>query len=103
MTDLRPRLRIAGTGARPVGHRPTLGGTVMKRICLFLAATFVASTIESTSIAHAHTAQQCVKELQSYSAMCKFSPTAFILGFCKNKKAQKWCSDRKLHDEKFHK
>lgn len=75
----------------------------MKRFCLFLAATFVAGTVALTGIAQAHTAQQCVKELQSYSTMCKFSPTAFILGFCKNKKAQQWCSDRKLHDEKFHK
>lgn len=32
MPDLRPRLRIAGTGAWPVGHRPTQGGDSHEKI-----------------------------------------------------------------------
>mgnify|MGYP006969436896 FL=1 len=75
----------------------------MKRLCLLAAGAYVAATLGMFSDASAHSAQQCKKELQNYAAMCKFSPTAFLLGFCKNKKAQKWCSDKKLHDEKFHK
>ena len=75
----------------------------MKKLCLLFAAAYVATTLGSISSAQAHAAQKCVKELQTYAAGCKFSPTAWILGFCKNKKAQQWCSDKKLHDEKFHK
>jgi len=75
----------------------------MKRTGLVLAGAYLAATVSTVSIAQAHTADQCKKELQGYASMCKFSPTAFLLGFCKNKQAEKWCSDRKLHDQKFHK
>lgn len=75
----------------------------MKRLGLVLAGAYLAATLGMAADAQAHTSQQCVKELKSYASMCKFSPTAFILGFCKNKQAQKWCTNRKLHDEKFHK
>lgn len=74
----------------------------MKKYGLLLAGVYVAATLGSTSGVQAHSAKSCVKELKTYAASCKFSPTAWILGFCKNKKAQKWCSDKKLHDKKFH-
>lgn len=75
----------------------------MKQFAILFAAAYIATTLGATSGAQAHSAKQCIKELQAYAAGCKFSPTAWLLGFCKNKKAQKWCSDKKLHDKKFHK
>jgi len=75
----------------------------MKKFGVLIAAVYIAATFSMVSDTKAHTAKQCVKELQTYAAGCKFSPTAWLLGFCKNKKAQQWCSDRKLHDDKFHK
>ena len=75
----------------------------MKKLSILFAGLYLAAMIGGISGAQAHTAKSCVKELQSYSKMCKFSPTAWILGFCKNKKAQAWCSDKKKHDQKFHK
>ena len=75
----------------------------MKKISLILAGLYLAAMLGGISGAQAHSAEKCVKELKNYSKMCKFSPTMFILGFCKNKKAQAWCSDKKMHAEKFHK
>ena len=75
----------------------------MKKFGATFAAAYLAALIGGISGAQAHSAQQCKKELKSYASMCKFSPTAWLLGLCKNKKAQAWCSDKKLHDEKFHK
>ncbi len=75
----------------------------MKKFGAVFAAAYLAALIGSISGAHAHTAEQCKKELKTYASMCKFSPTAWILGMCKNKKAQTWCTNKKLHDEKFHK
>lgn len=74
----------------------------MKRLAFLFAAAYVAATFGMVAGVQAHSAQQCKKELQQYASMCKFSPTALILGFCKNKKAQKWCSDKKQHNKKFH-
>ncbi|MHA1164900.1 MAG: hypothetical protein ACTSP0_04870 [Alphaproteobacteria bacterium] len=74
----------------------------MKKFVLLLAGVYVAAMLGGSSGAQAHSAKSCVKELKAYSASCKFSPTAWILGFCKNKKAQKWCSDKKMHAKKFH-
>lgn len=74
----------------------------MRKFAFALAVTGLALAFTAQTV-RAHSAQQCLKELQTYAAGCKFSPTAFLLGFCKNKKAQKWCSDKKLHDDKFHK
>lgn len=74
----------------------------MKKLTILFAGAFLAATVGGIAGVQAHTAEQCKKELKSYASMCKFSPTAFILGFCKNKKAQAWCSDKKLHKEKFH-
>ncbi|MDA7949665.1 MAG: hypothetical protein MPJ78_19590 [Hyphomicrobiaceae bacterium] len=75
----------------------------MKKLATAFAAAYLVALIGGIAGAQAHSAQQCKKELKSYASMCKFSPTAWILGFCKNKKAQSWCSNKKLHDEKFHK
>ena len=75
----------------------------MKKIGLLLASVYVAAMLGSSSGAQAHSAKACVKELKAYAATCKFSPTAWLLGFCKNKKAQAWCKDKKMHDKKFHK
>ncbi len=74
----------------------------MKKYGLLLAGVYVAATLGGSSGVQAHSAEACVKELKAYSVSCKFSPTAWILGFCKNKKAQQWCSDKKLHKKKFH-
>lgn len=75
----------------------------MNKITTAIAAVAFTATFGAMSDVQAHSSKQCVKELQAYAASCKFSPTAWLLGFCKNKKAQKWCSDKKLHDDKFHK
>ena len=75
----------------------------MKKLSAVLAALYLAAMLGGISGAQAHTAKACVKELKTYAAGCKFSPTAWILGFCKNKKAQAWCKDKKMHEEKFHK
>lgn len=74
----------------------------MKKIAIFAAAAYVFTVVGSLNDAQAHSAKQCIKELQTYASGCKLSPTAWILGFCKNKKAQKWCTDKKKHDKKFH-
>jgi len=74
----------------------------MKKLSIVFAAAYFAVLVGGIASAQAHSAQQCKKELQSYATMCKFSPTAWILGFCKNKKAQTWCSSKKEHDKKFH-
>lgn len=75
----------------------------MKKLAFVVAGAYLAVSLGTVTVARAHSTQQCKEELKTYASMCKFSPTAFILGFCKNKKAQQWCTDRKLHDEKFHK
>lgn len=74
----------------------------MKKLGLLLAGVYVAAMLGGSSGVQAHSAKSCVKELKTYAASCKFSPTAWILGFCKNKKAQKWCSDKKQHKKIFH-
>jgi len=74
----------------------------MKKTCIIFAGLYLAAMLGGISGAQAHSASQCKKELVSYSKMCKFSPTAWILGLCKNKKAQAWCGDKKMHAKKFH-
>lgn len=80
---------------------PTAGDT-MKTLSIVFASLYLATMIGGISGAQAHSAAACKKELKSYSKMCIFSPTMFILGFCKNKKAIEWCSDKKMHKKKFH-
>ena len=75
----------------------------MKKLGVLIAGLYMLAMLGSMPAAQAHTAANCKKELQQYSKLCIFSPTAFILGFCKNKKAQAWCSDKKKHEDKFHK
>jgi len=53
--------------------------------------------------AKAHSVKQCQKQVKGYKSLCKFSPTALIMGMCVTKKTYQWCSDKKKHDEKFHK
>ena len=74
----------------------------MKNLSIVFAGLYLAAMIGGISGAQAHTAAACKKELKSYASMCKFSPTAWLLGFCKNKKAIAWCSDKKMHAAKFH-
>ena len=75
----------------------------MKKMSAVFAGLYLAAMLGGISTAQAHTAAKCKKELQTYAKMCKFSPSMFILGFCKNKKAQEWCGDKKMHADKFHK
>ena len=75
----------------------------MKKLGIVFAGLYLAAMLGGISAAQAHSVAQCKKELQNYAKICKFSPTMLILGFCKNKKVQAWCSDKKLHAEKFHK
>ena len=75
----------------------------MKKVSIIFAGLYLAAMLGGISGAQAHSAAKCKKELKNYAATCKFSPTMWILGFCKNKKAITWCSNKKLHDEKFHK
>ncbi len=74
----------------------------MKKLSIVFASLYLATMIGGISGAQAHTAAECEKELKSYGKMCIFSPTAWVLGLCKNKKAIAWCSDKKLQDKKFH-
>ncbi len=74
----------------------------MRKLSILFAGLYLAAMLGGVSGAQAHSAAKCKKELQNYSKMCIFSPTAWILGFCKNKKAQAWCSDKKMHAKKFH-
>jgi hypothetical protein len=74
----------------------------MKKMSVLFAGLFVVAMLGGVTGAQAHSAAKCKKELVSYSKMCKFSPSAWILGFCKNKNAQAWCSDKKKHAAKFH-
>jgi hypothetical protein len=75
----------------------------MKKLSLLFAGLYMAAMLGGIPGAQAHTAQQCTKEIKASGTLCKFSPTAWILGFCKNKTVLKWCSDKKQHDDKFHK
>lgn len=75
----------------------------MKKITILFAGVSIAAMIGATSGAQAHTTQQCLNELKTYATLCKFSPTAWLSGMCKNKKVQSWCKDKKQHDDKFHK
>jgi hypothetical protein len=75
----------------------------MKKLSIVFASLYLATMIGGISGAQAHSAAACKKELKSYSKMCPFaSPTSWLLGFCKNKKAIEWCSDKKMHAKKFH-
>ena len=80
-----------------------LGGKSMKKIGVVFASAYFLALVGGITGAQAHTVQQCQQELKTYASMCKFSPTAWVLGLCKNKKAQTWCSNKKKHDDKFHK
>ena len=73
----------------------------MKRLTSALAAVCLAGAVGATA-AQAHTPRQCKQELKTYSFLCKFSPTAWLSGMCKNDKVRAWCDDRKEHDRKFH-
>ena len=75
----------------------------MKKLSILFASAILAAMVGGAPAAQAHSAAQCVKELKQFGSMCKFSPTMLILGFCKNKKAQEWCKDKKMHDDNFHK
>jgi len=75
----------------------------MKKLSIVFAGLYLAAILGGISGARAHTAAQCQKEIKTSGTLCKFSPTAWILGFCKNKKVLQWCSDKKEHDAKFHK
>jgi len=95
---LRVEINVAGTMDRPIQW-----GHTMKKLSILFAGLYLAAMLGGISTARAHSAAQCKKQLQNYAKMCKFSPSMWILGFCKNKKAQAWCSDKKMHAEKFHK
>ena len=97
---LRHRLKAASTG--PVIASGLVAGDTMKKLSLLFASLYLAAMLGGISGARAHTAAACEKELKNYSKMCVFSPTAWLLGFCKNKKAIAWCSDKKMHAKKFH-
>ncbi len=75
----------------------------MKKLSIVFASLYLATMIGGISSAQAHSAETCKKELQTYAKFCPFiSPTMWLLGLCKNKKAIAWCSDKKMHAEKFH-
>lgn len=74
----------------------------MRKLTVLFAGLLLTAMIGATSGAQAHTTQQCLTELRTYSTLCKLSPTAWLSGMCKNKKVQAWCGNKKLHQEKFH-
>ncbi|GAB4237248.1 MAG: hypothetical protein Kow0032_22890 [Methyloligellaceae bacterium] len=72
-------------------------------VALAAAIAFGAGSLATAPLAHAHSVEKCKKQVRNYKKLCKFSPTALIMGMCATKKTLKWCSDKKLHEEKFHK
>lgn len=75
----------------------------MKKLSILFAGLYLAAMLGGISSAQAHSAQACQKEIRTASLLCKFSPTAWLTGMCKNKKVLQWCSDKKKHNDKFHK
>ncbi|MGD9869075.1 MAG: hypothetical protein AB7U38_13855 [Hyphomicrobiales bacterium] len=70
---------------------------------IVFAAALAAGTLAGIAAASAHSVEACQREIRTYAKVCKLSPTAWILGACDTTKTYKWCSDKKLHQEKFHK
>lgn len=75
----------------------------MRKLSILFAGLYLAAMLGGIPGAQAHSVKACQQEIKASGTMCKFSPTAWILGFCKNKKVLQWCSDKKMHAEKFHK
>lgn len=75
----------------------------MRKLSILFAGLYLAVMLGGIPGAQAHSAKACQQEIKAAGTMCKFSPTAWILGMCKNKKVLQWCSDKKKHDDKFHK
>ena len=74
----------------------------MKKLSIVFAGLYLAAMIGGISGAQAHTPEQCKQEVKTSGTLCKFSPTAWVLGMCKNKTVLQWCSDKKEHKKKFH-
>lgn len=67
------------------------------------AAALAFGLAAGTAAAYAHSVETCQRQITRYSKVCKFSPTAWLLGACETTQTYKWCSDKKEHEAKFHK
>lgn len=75
----------------------------MNRLNALVAALCLAALAVGIPVAHAHSPEQCVKEVKTFRKICLLSPTAAFSGGCKIEETLKWCRDKKVHKEKFHK
>ena len=75
----------------------------MKKLSILFAGLYLAAMLGGISSAQAHSSQACIQEIKAAGTLCKLSPTAWLTGMCKNKKVLQWCSDKKKHNDKFHK
>lgn len=67
------------------------------------AALFASVAVGGIAAAEAHSVRQCQQEIKWFTRLCKFGISLRLMGVCDTKKSIKWCADRKLHEEKFHK
>lgn len=75
----------------------------MRRASTLFAGVFLAALAGGVPVAQAHSVATCIKQVRTYQKICRLSPTALLAGMCKVTETLKWCKDRKLHKEKFHK
>lgn len=75
----------------------------MKKLVFVFAAVYLTVSLATVPTATAHSVKQCQNEIKWFTRLCKFGISLRLMGVCDTKKSIKWCSNKKLHKEKFHK